>query len=195
MRAHVFTDFADPGLQNLFTSFDYTAFRLSTREEYLFDEEALAYTFFKDTGKVSRRQLGFIQQWADQVVTPAVEAGKRMERVQIWRTDGTYSSGKPGGLSIYNQFQNEVFKISSAAGERIRIITTSPDNWPENICLPDMHRDFWLFDSSTLLEMHFNDDNTFHKAVLHTEYTYPSAIIWAGRVRDAAMIQSAPYYP
>lgn len=195
MRSRVFTDLADPEVTALFTDFSYTAFRINTRDEYLVDEEASAYTIFKDTGRVSRRQLGFMQAWADKIVTPAVKAGKRMDRVQIWRTDGTYLDGKPGGLSDYNRFQNEAFKISSTAGEKIRIITTSPGSWPEDICLPDSPRDYWLFDSSTLLELHFNKDNTFREAVLQNEYTYPSAVIWANRSRDAAMVQSAPFYP
>lgn len=195
MRSRVFTNFNDPEIRALFTDFSYTAFRISTRDEYCFDEETSAYDIFTTTGKVSPRQLGFVHEWVKSTVAPAVKAGKRMDRVQIWRTDGTYTDGRPGGLSVYNQFQNEVFKISSAAGEHIRIITTDPDHWPDDICLPGIPRDFWLFDSSTLLEMHFNTDNTFRKAVLQTEYTYPSAIIWAGRTRDAAMIQSAPFYP
>lgn len=195
MRSRVFTDFNDPEIRALFTDFTYTAFRISTREEYRFDEETSAYEIFKNTGKVTRRQLGFMHAWVESTVAPAVKAGKRMDRVQIWRTDGTYTDGKPGGLSIYNQFQNEAFKISSTAGEKIRIITTGPGNWPEDICLPRIPHDFWLFDSSTLLEMHFNEDNTFREAVLQNEYTYPSALIWANRTRDAAMIQSAPFYP
>lgn len=195
MRSRVFKNLSDPEVAALFTDFTYTAFRINTRQEYLVDEEASAYEIFKSTGKVSRRQLGFMRAWADDIVAPAVKAGKRMDRVQIWRTDGTYTDGRPGGLSDYNRFQNEAFKISSTAGEKIRIITTSPGNWPEDICLPGIPRDFWLFDSSILLELHFNEDNTFREAVLQNEYTYPSALIWANRARDAAMIQSAPFYP
>jgi hypothetical protein len=195
MRSRVFTDLSDPEVTSLFTDFSYTAFRLNARDTYIIDEETSAFTIFKDTGRVSRKQLAFMQQWADTVVTPAVKAGKRMERVQIWRTDGTYTDGRPGGMSLYNQFQREAFKISSAAGEKIRILTTTPDWWPEDVCYPGIPRDFWLFDSSTLLEMHFNADHTFREAVLQTEFTYPSALIWANRSRDAAMIQSAPFYP
>lgn len=195
MRSRVFTNLADPEVRTLFTDFSYTAFRINTRDEYLIDEETSAYDAFKATGRVSSKQLAFMHQWADTVVTPAVDAGKRMDRVQIWRTDGTYTDGKPGGLSLYNQFQERAFAVSSAAGEKIRIITTGPDSWPEDICLPGIPRDYWLFDSSILLELHFNADNTFREAVIQNEYTYPSALIWANRTRDAAMIQSAPFYP
>lgn len=195
MRSRVFKSLADPEVQALFTDFSYTAFRINTRDEYIVDEETSAYETFKATGRVSSKQLAFMHEWAEGTVAPAVKAGKRMDRVQIWRTDGTYTDGKPGGLSDYNRFQNEAFKISSAAGENIRIITTGPGNWPDDICLPGIPRDYWLFDSSTMLEMHFNEDNTFREAVLQNEYTYPSALIWANRTRDAAMAQSAPFYP
>jgi hypothetical protein len=195
VRSRVFKSLADPEVTALFTDFSFTAFRINTREEYLIDEETSAYETFKATGKVSSTQLAFMHDWVHTTVDPAVKAGKRMDRVQIWRTDGTWTDGKPGGLSDYHRFQNEAFKISSAGGEKIRIITTTPDYWPEDICLPTIPRDFWLFDSSTLLELHFNKDNTFREAVIQNEYTYPSAIIWANRARDAAMVQSAPFYP
>lgn len=195
MRPRVFSDLADPQVKTLFTDFAYTAFRLNGRDECLLEEEASAYATFKTTGTISRRQLGFMHRWAESVVTPAIKAGKRIDRVSIWRTDGTYLDGKPGGRSDYTRFQNEAFKISSAAGENIRIITTGPGKWPEDICPPSMPLDFWLFDSHQLLELHFDKDNTFREAILHDVTTYPSAIVWANHTRDAAMAQSAPYYP
>lgn len=192
----IITDLTDPLFTNLFTTFKYTAFRLNSREEYRVDEETSAYEAFKRHGTVTADELGFMHQWVEQVVTPAVQAGKRMSRVQIWRTDGTVAEdGTPGGLSDYHRFQREAFKISSAAGEQIRIITTSPGSWPTDVCLPTIPVDFWLFDSSHMLEMHFDEDNTFREAHLNTELTSPSAIVRANLWRDAAIAQSKPFYP
>lgn len=191
----IFTDLNDPECRRLFTSFKYTAFRMNTRDEYRFDEEASAYEAFKANGTVTSDELGFMHAWAQDVVTPAVQAGKTMARVQIWRTDGTWTDGKPNGLSDYNRFQNEAFKVSLKAGEKVRVIITGPGSWPTDVCLPMIPVDFWLFDSSHMLELHFNDDNTFREAHLNTELVNPSALVRANLWRDAAMNQSKPFYP
>lgn len=69
---------------------------------------------------------------------------------------------------------------SVGAGEKIGIIPISdPANWPSGVA----NSDFWLFDSSTLVAMHYDPDGTWTGAELITD---PRLVVEACRVRDAA---------
>ena len=83
--------------------------------------------------------------------------------------------------SAMQQELTEGYAPNVAAGEDIGIITTSPGAWPG----PDIpEHDFWLFDSSSLLVMHYDPDGTWLGA---SRVQDPIAILAACRARDAAL--------
>jgi hypothetical protein len=74
-----------------------------------------------------------------------------------------------------------------AAGEDIRIIPTGPHEWPGGI----PHADFWLFDSSKLYMMRYEEaDGTWIGA---SRVTDPSLIVEACQARDAALHRAVPW--
>lgn len=74
-----------------------------------------------------------------------------------------------------------------AAGEDIRIIPAAPGEWPPDV----LQLDFWLFDSSVLAAMDYDEDGNFLGAVRIRD---PQQIVEACRVRDAAWHRAVPWH-
>jgi hypothetical protein len=82
----------------------------------------------------------------------------------------------------------EGYAPNVSAGEDIGIITTSPGAWPG----PDIpEHDFWLFDSSTLLTMHYDPEGNWLGA---SRVRDPAAILAACRARDAALHRATSWH-
>lgn len=194
MRHRTYTDLTDPAFMEHFRTFKYSAKRIETLQVYKEPSEAQAFANFLANGHLSEADLAPMYEWCADVVRPAVEAGKYIGRVHVVETDGTYDQGVPG-MSDYMRFEFAEYRVSSAAGEDVNIIMAQRKEWPLDVCLPGMHNDFWLFDSSELLEMHYNPDGSFRAAYYDNEITAPTAIVRANRIWDAAKHHAVPFYP
>lgn len=189
-----FTDPADPALASLLTGFKYSAWRLSTLQEYRLASEEQALARFRATGTLTEADLEATYDWCEEVVRPAHAAGKYIGRVHVVAHDGTWDRGVPG-TSDYVRFAFCQYRVSAAAGEDVNVIMAKPGAWPVDVCLPGLPNDFWLLDSSELVEMQYHGDGSFREATYHSELTTPGAIVRACRIRDAAMHHAVPYYP
>nr|WP_245714689.1 DUF6879 family protein [Micromonospora inyonensis] len=86
----------------------------------------------------------------------AVSAGKRMHRVHV--------VVEP--LSDYVRFEcGWAYEHTVEAGEDVRLIGVAGDDWPAG--LP--HYDYWLFDSSQLVAMYYDQAGRFVSGELITE--------------------------
>jgi hypothetical protein len=109
--------------------------------------------------------LPWMQDWLTMVRQAAAE-GRRFSRVRVVDLP----------LSDYNAFGLAVSARNNEAGEDIRYLTRD-----EAGGLPD--HDYWLFDSSKLLVMHFDSDDRFmHGEVIED----PAVIVEHNYWRDAA---------
>lgn len=194
MTSRVYTDLADPAFTAHFTNFRYTAWRLETLQEYRVPAEAQALANFRANGYLTEDDLAPMRQWCEEVVEPARDAGKYIGRVHVVAHDGTWDRGVPG-MSEYMRFEFAEYRVSSAAGEDVNIIMATTKDWPVDVCLPGLPNDFWLFDSSELVEMRYHPDGSFREAHYSNEITAPAAIVRANLIRDAAMHRAAPFYP
>jgi hypothetical protein len=82
----------------------------------------------------------------------------------------------------------EGYEPNVAAGEDIGIIpVAATGGWPDDV----PQSDFWLFDSSRLLAMHYEPDGTWTGA---DRITDPERIVQACRIRDAALHRAVPWH-
>lgn len=170
----VFSSLNDQEFNRLFLDFRYTAYRLETLQRYDVAYEKDEFNRFL-SGE-SRGTFPGISEWIDSTVVEAVAAGKRVHRVHVVETP----------LSDYIRFECAwAYEHTVAAGEDVRIIVVSAGDWPE---LP--HFDYWLFDSSLLVAMFYDENGTFKSAEIVEE---PRRIVEANRWRDLAIGASATY--
>jgi hypothetical protein len=170
----VFLSLGDEEFNRLFLDFRYTAYRLETLQRYDVAYEKNEFSRFL-SGE-SRGTFPGISEWIDNTVVKAVAAGKRIHRVHIVETP----------LSDYIRFECAwAYEHTVTAGEDVRIIVVSAGEWPE---LP--HFDYWLFDSSLLIAMSYDEEGTFTSAEIVEE---PSTIVEANRWRDVAIGASTAY--
>jgi hypothetical protein len=143
----------------LFSSFGASAFRLETLPAYRVDSEADELALFLQ-GKPLPPDGN--EAWA-QIVTKAVAAGKRMQRVHV----------VPRRLTPYLRFEIEWgYLYSAEAGEEILLLThdTPGDlfgTWP-------LH-DFWVFDDRVYVRMRYAEDGRF---------------LYAARVEDRGEVEA-----
>lgn len=169
-----FTSLDDPEFNQLFRDFRYTAYRLETLQRYDVSYEQDEFARFL-LGE-SRVEFPGITAWCD-TVRAAVSAGKRMHRVHV--------VAEP--LSDYVRFEcGWAYEHTVDAGEDVRLIVVSGDGWPAS--LP--HYDYWLFDSSQLVAMYYDEEGRFVSGELISE---PEKIVQANLWRDAAVSASIPY--
>lgn len=128
------------------SSFKESAFRLEARQNYAGSGEDVALQAFRD----GRPQPPLDDDDREYLrrVTEARGRGASWRRVHVVRQP----------LSEYLRFElTWEYGPNVAAGEEIGIVALSAgDSWPAD--LPGI--DFWLFDSSTLFELHYDDDDT-----------------------------------
>ncbi|MGC4808204.1 DUF6879 family protein [Micromonospora sp. DT233] len=169
-----FTSLDDDEFNRLFRDFRYTAYRLETLQRYdvSYEQDEFARFLAGET----RGEFPGIATWCD-TVRAAVEAGKRMHRVHVVTEP----------LSDYVRFEcGWAYEHTVEAGEDVRLIVVVADDWPA--ALP--HYDYWLFDSSHLVAMYYDEEGRFLSGELISE---PAKIVEANLWRDAAVSTSIPY--
>ena len=152
------------------SAFTESAFRLEVRQGYRGSGEDLALQAFRDgrpQPPLDDDDLEYLRR-----VTEARTRGATWRRVHVVREP----------LSEYLRFElTWEYGPNVAAGEDIGIVSLSPGAaWPAD--LPGL--DFWLFDNSTLFEMHYDDDDTWLGI---EEVRDPNRIAQACEWRDAAL--------
>ncbi|WP_434740572.1 DUF6879 family protein [Micromonospora sp. SH-82] len=169
-----FTSLDDDGFNRLFRDFRYTAYRLETLQRYdvSYEQDEFARFLAGET----RGEFPGIAAWCD-TVRAAVSVGKRMHRVHVVTEP----------LSDYVRFEcGWAYEHTVEAGEDVRLIVLTGRDWPAD--LP--HHDYWLFDSSQLVAMHYDEEGRFVSGEVTTD---PEKIVQANRWRDAAVSVSIPY--
>jgi hypothetical protein len=147
----------------LFSSFKHTAFRLEVRSRYNPSYEGETLRKFLEEGEPD--DLPWMQPWLRMVQEAAAE-GRRFARVRVVDLP----------MSDWNRYSYVLAAHNIAAGEDIRYL------WRGNAAeLPDY--DYWLFDSSRLIVMRFDESDRF----IGGELVKDSAeIVRANYWRDAA---------
>lgn len=151
-----------PEFSQLFRTFDHTAFRLETRDEYKSANETSALAQFIAGEPVS---MDWFQNWLN-LIREATTAGRHFARVRVVSFP----------LTDYSRFGVFCSEYTNRAGEDIRYLRR--DDAPD---LPDY--DYWLFDSSKLVRMCFDDDENFLGGELIED---PAVIVKHSYWRDAA---------
>ena len=148
----------------MFRTFEHTAFRLEVRDRYNAPREVESLQKFL-AGQPDRLE------WADgwtAMIREATNVGRRFSRVRVVSVP----------LTDYSRFGFYAAQFTIEAGEDIRYLTRDAANDAD---LPN--HDYWLFDSRTLVRMHFGDDDRFLGGEVITE---PAAIVEHNYWRDAA---------
>ncbi|MFE2261578.1 DUF6879 family protein [Streptomyces griseosporeus] len=156
--------------ENLFRTFQHTAWRLETRRRYASDEVTDTYRQFLETGAA---------QWDPddpycELIRPQTAQGKRVERVRIVDEPPT-----TGQLYLLDNARR-----NSALGEDIRILRRSD---AERMQLPA--DDYWLFDSRLIARLRFDDDQLVDVELI----TEPAEVVRCSAIRDAAWHHAVPY--
>ncbi|TCC21201.1 hypothetical protein E0H58_25560 [Kribbella speibonae] len=153
-----------PSLWELLNSFEHTAFRLEVRDRYNEPEESepLARYMAGD-----RAQPAWLGEWVD-LVRDATATGHRFARVRVVTVP----------LTDYSRFGLWCSEFTTRAGEDIRYL---PRDQADAADVPD--HDYWLFDSSTLVRMNFDNEDRFLGTELIRD---PAEIVQHNYWRDAA---------
>ncbi|MBV9163049.1 MAG: hypothetical protein JO281_16170 [Pseudonocardiales bacterium] len=146
----------------LFRTFEHTAFRLETRDQYKSANETEALRQFIAGEPVD---LGWFQNWLT-MIREAASQGRRFTRVRVVSMP----------LTDYSRFGVFCSEHTNAAGEDIRYLKRD-----EAVDLPDY--DYWLFDSRKLVRMHFDDEDNFLGGEIIED---PAVIVEHNYWRDAA---------
>jgi hypothetical protein len=168
-RAARIIDLAE--FENLFRTFQHTAWRLETRRRYASDEATDTYRQFIETG-VARWDLN---EAYCEMIRAQTQQGKRVERVRIIDSPPT-----TGQLYLLDNA-----KRNSALGEDIRNMwRADAERWR----LPA--EDFWIFDSRLIAKLNFDDDDQLVNVELITE---PAEVVRCSLARDASWHHAVPY--
>ncbi|MDX8028772.1 hypothetical protein SK803_01050 [Lentzea sp. BCCO 10_0856] len=124
----------------LFRSFEHTAFRLEVRERYNAPDEQDELARFLAGDLVEDEWEG----WWLPNVRKATAEGRRFERVRVVNIP-------PSDYTRYSLWSS---RQTVGAGEDIRYLVR---NKADEVGLPN--HDYWLFDSRKLVRMHFDDTN------------------------------------
>ncbi|KAB7849231.1 DUF6879 family protein [Streptomyces mobaraensis] len=124
----------------LFETFERTAFRLETLDEYDVEEEREEIARF-----LAGEDMG--PDWADNPwVRSMTDKGKHLSRVHVLRSP----------LTDYLRYELSAYPGNIKAGEVIGIVDLSEQTVPG---LPD--HDFWLFDDRDVYRMHYTEAGRF----------------------------------
>lgn len=157
-----------------FTALRYSVFRLETLQVYGGSGEDPALTAFH-RGDPAPPDSDDARWWAN-MLRANRDAGRAQQRVHVVHEP----------VTPYMAFElTWQYGPHTAAGEDIRIISVTGEQWP-----PDVPRcDFWLFDSREVYWMRY-DDGTWLGADHTTE---PADVAEACAARDAALAQARPW--
>lgn len=151
-----------PEFGQLFRTFEHTAFRLETRDLYKSANESRALDQFTAGEPVD---MSWFQNWLS-MIREATAERRLFSRVRVVTMP----------LTVYSRFGIFCSEYTNEAGEDIRYLRRDDASH-----LPDY--DYWLFDSSKLVRMHFNDDENFLGGELIED---PAVIVKHNYWRDAA---------
>lgn len=157
----------------LFRTFEHTAWRLETRAEYDVDEEAEMYDRFLAGAREDPTSIPGLAAWFEHIQTLCA-AGKRLGRVRIY-------DEPPTG---YQRYEAWVSRWNIAAGETIEILSRTTAH---EIGLPT-DTDWWLLDSRAVVRLIF-DGSKLTGAELITD---PEIVVQHCAWRDLAVHYSAP---
>ncbi|GAB3814822.1 DUF6879 family protein [Kribbella italica] len=149
---------------DLLNSFEHTAFRLEVRDRYDESDEAGSLAKFL-AGEPD--DLPWMQEWLD-LVREAREGGRSFSRVRVVTVP----------LTDYSRFGLWCAQFTNEAGEDIRYLARDQ----ADVAGVPKH-DYWLFDSTTLVRMDFDDADGFLGTELITD---PSQVVKHNYWRDAA---------
>ncbi|MEV6980603.1 DUF6879 family protein [Sphaerisporangium sp. NPDC051017] len=134
----------------LFRTFEHTAFRLEVRESYNAPREVESFRRFRAGEPVD---LSWAETWFN-MIREATAEGRRFARVRVVSVP----------LSDYSRFGLWAAQRTSDAGEDIRYL---PRDVAEQLGLPN--HDYWLFDSRKLARMHFGEKDKFRGGEIITD--------------------------
>ncbi|WP_329147673.1 hypothetical protein OIU91_18055 [Streptomyces sp. NBC_01456] len=155
----------------LFKTFEHSAWRLESRRGYASDREDATYREFIETGTVAWDPD---DDWCRNMRAQTA-AGKCVGRVRI--VDNPPTTGQ---LYLLDNA-----KRNSATGEDMRNLWRAD---AERLQLPT--EDFWIFDSRFIALLHFDEADT----LLHVELiTEPAEVMRYAQFRDAALHHSYPF--
>ncbi|MFL6140955.1 MAG: DUF6879 family protein [Labedaea sp.] len=158
-----------PDFAQLFQTFEHTAFRLETRDQYNSPREGEAYRKFL----AGEPDASYHEGWLSMVRQSTAE-GRLFSRVRVVSFP----------LTDYTRFGIWVSGFTSEAGDDIRYLARDQ---ADDAGLPK--HDFWLFDSRKLVMMHFGDDDRFEAAEVIED---PLAVVEHNYWRDAARHHAVP---
>ncbi|MBZ4318987.1 DUF6879 family protein [Streptomyces huiliensis] len=152
----------------LFETFERTAFRLETLDEYDVEEEREEIARF-----LAGEDMG--PDWADNPwVRSMTDKGKHVSRVHVLRSP----------LTDYLRYELSAYPGNIKAGEVIGIVDLSEQTVTD---LPD--HDFWLFDDRDVYRMHYTETGVFIGAE-----PLPADLLPEYRgYRDRAMAAAVPF--
>jgi hypothetical protein len=156
----------------LFVSFDHTAFRFEVRDRYDVATERESVERFIATGS-RERDPASRREWLG-LIAAASAQGKRFMRVRCVTVP----------LSDYARFGLAGAIDNNAAGEDIRYMERSRYN---ELGLPNS--DVWMFDSARLAVLHFGDDDKLRATEIVTD---PVVVQQHCQWRDAAWHYAIP---
>lgn len=122
-------------IQDLFSNFEHSAFRLEGLPEYRVADEADALEVFRRT---QSPPPGFNADWGD-LVQKNISAGKTMSRLRLFSDP----------LTDYEKFEIRGYEAGLAAGESIRVASRK--------VLP-YEFDFWAFDDKWIARMDYGSN-------------------------------------
>jgi hypothetical protein len=166
-----------PGVAELdqrFTTFAYSVFRLETLQSYgNSGEDANLAAFLRGDPYTEDDEE---RAWAA-MLRANNRAGRTQQRVHVVR--------QPVSEYVAYELTWE-YGPHAAAGEEVRIIPVAGNQWP-----PDVpRRDFWFFDSREVFELDYDREGAWRGAILHTD---AETVAVCARIRDAALNQSIPW--
>lgn len=171
----IFRSLDDTEFNRFFTEFRYTAYRLESLQRYDVSYEKDEFDLFLKGRE--RGEFPGIAGWIEGTVRPAHRSGRHLHRVHVVEEP----------LSDYVRFEcSWAYTHTVPAGEDVRIIPVRAGEWPEG--LP--HYDYWLFDSSSLITMHYKDGGEFEAAEIVDD---PARIVQANLWRDLAVSRAVPF--
>ena len=156
----------------LFRRYEYTTFRLETRDTYVVADEQERFHRWLD-GRYVGPDTEDHQWYRD--IRAAVSHGKRFERVRVVTEPHT----------DYTRWLLAVSNKNVAAGEDIRYL---PRSQADALGLP--YEDYWLFDSRYAVEFHFDADGVIYERELVDD---PEVTVRRNHWRDIAWHHAIPW--
>jgi hypothetical protein len=133
---------ATTALDDLFSTFEHSAWRLEVRASYGLTAEDRPFQQFLANQPVD---LAWFEPWLT-LMRDQIGKGKRVERVRV--------IDQPP--SDYLRWEHWLNQFNKSAGEDIRYL---PRDVADSLALPSY--DFWLFDGGRVAFMQFNEDGEF----------------------------------